>query len=82
MIELFVVQYCNVDLNELVFDTIWEKLDDARAYMEERAQDAFDDDPSMTDEGLSYNVHDTKVVIVNSAGEELEWWTVQAAPLN
>lgn len=81
MIEVYIVHYGYMDQGEDVFDSVWEKFDDAKAYMEQCAQEAFDDDPSMTDEGLSYNVHDTKVVIVNSAGEELEWWRCTASPL-
>ena len=84
MIEVYIVHYGYMDQGEDVFDSVWEKFDDAKAYMEQCAQEAFDDDPSMTDEGYSYGVFEDgepKVTIINPAGVQTEWWRCTASPL-
>lgn len=63
-----------------VLDTFNEE-EDAFRYAEECAQDQFDDQPTLTNIGWTYEVQSDRVVLFNEDHQEVEWWIIEPSTL-
>ncbi len=85
MTEVYIVEYGVHDQDADTFDSIWAEFDDAMAYAEQSAQEMFDDNLDYTEMGWTYDIvvgnEDTRVVIQDENGDDIEWWRVTKQPV-
>lgn len=77
---VFTLRYGSIHIEDEVTLQLYQKHEDAVEAAELTAQGIFDDDPSLTDDGFSYesttDTNGDNVVIISQNGSDTEWWRV------
>jgi len=73
---MFDVMYGCVDFADKQVLASFDEEEEALAYAEECAQDQFDEQPSLSMIGWTYEKQEDRVVLLNPDYQEVEWWIV------